>query len=194
MKAARIMLVDNTPTQPVILEQALLDQKLTVVCRVLSTQGLIKNVEVHQPDIIIMNLTSPDQNTLDNMTMLNQHNPKPIILFSGQADSQIISQAVEAGASAYVVDGLKTQRIQPIMDAAIARFNQFQALKTELQKSKDQLADRKVIDQAKGLLMKTKSLNEEQAYHTMRKMAMDQSKPIADIAKNILSVMSLLSP
>ncbi|OUS41286.1 hypothetical protein A9R00_01685 [Oleispira antarctica] len=193
MKAARIMLVDDTPSQSVILEQALLDQELTVVCRAKSAQGLIKNVEVHQPDLIIMDLASLDQDTLDNMTMLNQHNPKPMILFSKNSDSQLISQAVQAGASAYVVDGLESQRIKPIMDAAIARFNEFQALKTELQKTQGQLADRKVIDQAKGLLMKTKSLNEEQAYHTMRKMAMDQSKPIADIAKNILSVMSLLS-
>jgi len=193
MKAARIMLVDDTPSQSVILEQALLDQELSVVCRAKSAQGLIKNVEVHQPDLIIMDLASLDQDTLDNMTMLNQHNPKPMILFSKNSDSQLISQAVQAGASAYVVDGLESQRIKPIMDAAIARFNEFQALKTELQKTQGQLADRKVIDQAKGLLMKTKSLNEEQAYHTMRKMAMDQSKPIADIAKNILSVMSLLS-
>lgn len=193
MKAARIMLVDDTPTQSTILEQALLDQKLTVACRVQSAQGLIKNVELHQPDIIIMVLASPDQDTLDNMAMLNQHNPKPVILFSGQSDSQIISQAVQAGASAYIVDGLNAHRIKPIMDAAIARFNEFQTLRIELQKTQSQLADRKVIDQAKGLLMKTKSLNEEQAYHTMRKMAMDQSKPIADIAKNILSVMSLLS-
>ena len=193
MKAARIMLVDDTPTQSTILEQALLDQKLTVACRVQSAQGLIKNVELHQPDIIIMVLASPDQDTLDNMAMLNQHNPKPVILFSGQSDSQIISQAVKAGASAYIVDGLNAHRIKPIMDAAIARFNEFQTLRIELQKTQSQLADRKVIDQAKGLLMKTKSLNEEQAYHTMRKMAMDQSKPIADIAKNILSVMSLLS-
>ena len=193
MKAARIMLVDDTPSQSVILEQALLAQELMVVCRAKSAQGLIKNVEVHQPDLIIMDLVSLDQDTLDNMTMLNQHNPKPMILFSENADSQLISQAVQAGASAYVVDGLESQRIKPIMDVAIARFNEFQALKMELQKTQGQLADRKVIDQAKGLLMKTKSLNEEQAYHTMRKMAMDQSKPIADIAKNILSVMSLLS-
>lgn len=193
MKAARIMLVDDTPTQSTILEQALLDQKLTVVCRAQSAQGLIKNVELHQPDIIIMVLASPDQDTLDNMAMLKQHNPKPVILFSVQSDSHIISQAVQAGASAYIVDGLNAHRIKPIMDAAIARFNEFQTLRIELQKTQSQLADRKVIDQAKGLLMKTKSLNEEQAYHTMRKMAMDQSKSIADIAKNILSVMSLLS-
>jgi len=188
------MLVDDTPTRSAILEQALLDQGLIVVCRLESAQGLIKNVEVHQPDIIIMDLESPDRDTLENMTVLNQHNPKPVIMFSDEDDSQIIAQAVQAGVSAYIVDGLNPSRVKPIMDVAIARFREYQALKNELKQTRDQLADRKVIDKAKGLLMKTRGLDEEQAYHAMRKMAMDQSKPIVDIAQNILSVMELLTP
>ncbi len=194
MKPARVMLVDDTPTRSAILEQALLDQGLIVVCRLESAQGLIKNVEVHQPDIIIMDLESPDRDTLENMTVLNQHNPKPVIMFSDEDDSQIIAQAVQAGVSAYIVDGLNPSRVKPIMDVAIARFREYQALKNELKQTRDQLADRKVIDKAKGLLMKTRGLDEEQAYHAMRKMAMDQSKPIVDIAQNILSVMELLTP
>lgn len=194
MIPARVMLIDHTPAQSLILEQALLDQGLVVVCRLATAQGLIKNVEVHQPDIIIMLLESPDRDTLDNMTVLSQHNPKPVIIFAADNDSQVISQAIQAGANAYVVDDLNTKRIKPIIDAASARFDEHQALKKELKQAQDQLADRKVIDKAKGLLMKTKGLDEEQAYHAMRKMAMDQSKPLADIAKNILSVMALLSP
>jgi len=194
MNPARVMLVDDTPTRSALLEQALLDQGLTVVCRLESAQGLIKNVEVHQPDIIIMDLESPDRDTLENMTVLNQHNPKPVIMFSDEGDSQIISQAVQAGVSAYIVDGLNPHRVKPILDVAIARFREYQALRKELKQTRDQLADRKIIDKAKGLLMKTKGLDEEQAYHAMRKMAMDQSKPLVDIAQNILSVMELLTP
>ena len=194
MNPARVMLVDDTPTRSALLEQALLDQGLTVVCRLKSAQGLIKNVEVHQPDIIIMDLESPDRDTLENMTVLNQHNPKPVIMFSDEGDSQIISQAVQAGVSAYIVDGLNPHRVKPILDVAIARFREYQALRKELKQTRDQLADRKIIDKAKGLLMKTKGLDEEQAYHAMRKMAMDQSKPLVDIAQNILSVMELLAP
>lgn len=194
MIPARVMLVDDTPTRSAILEQALLDQGLTVVCRLESAQGLIKNVEIHQPDIIIMDLESPDRDTLENMTVLNQHNPKPVIMFSEEGDSKIISQAVQAGVSAYIVDGLNSRRVKPILDVAIARFREYQALKKELKQTRGQLADRKVIDQAKGLLMKTKGLDEAQAYHAMRKMAMDQSKPLAEIAHNIISVMSLISP
>lgn len=194
MNPARVMLVDDTPTRSALLEQALLDQGLTVVCRLESAQGLIKNVEVHQPDVIIMDLKSPDRDTLENMTVLNQHNPKPVIMFSDEGDSQIISQAVQAGVSAYIVDGLNPHRVKPILDVAIARFREYQALRKELKQTRDQLADRKIIDKAKGLLMKTKGLDEEQAYHAMRKMAMDQSKPLVDIAQNILSVMELLTP
>jgi response regulator NasT len=193
MKPASVMLVDDTPTRSAILEQALLDQGFSVVCRLASAQGLIKNVEIHQPDIIIMDLESPDRDTLENMTVLNQHNPKPVIMFSDEGDSQVISQAVQAGVSAYIVDGLNPHRVKPILDVAIARFREYQALRKELQQTQNQLADRKVIDKAKGLLMKTKGLDEEQAYHAMRKMAMDQSKPLVDIAKNILSVMELLT-
>ncbi|MFT4763986.1 MAG: response regulator NasT [Oleispira sp.] len=193
MKPARVMLVDDTPTRSAILEQALLDQGLIVVCRLESAQGLIKNVEVHQPDIIIMDLESPDRDTLENMTVLNQHNPKPVIMFSEEGDSQVISQAIQAGVSAYIVDGLNPHRVKPILDVAIARFREYQALRKELKQTRDQLADRKIIDKAKGLLMKTKGLDEEQAYHAMRKMAMDQSKPLVDIAQNILSVMELLT-
>ncbi|MGK0247620.1 MAG: response regulator NasT [Oleispira sp.] len=193
MKPARVMLVDDTPTRSAILEQALLDQGLIVVCRLESAQGLIKNVEIHQPDIIIMDLESPDRDTLESMTVLNQHNPKPVIMFSDEGDSQIISQAIQAGVSAYIVDGINPRRVKPILDVAIARFREYQALRKELKQTRDQLADRKIIDKAKGLLMKTKGLDEEQAYHTMRKMAMDQGKPLVDIAQNILSVMELLT-
>jgi len=188
------MLVDDTPSQSVILEQALLDQGLMVVCRLENAQGLIKNVEIHQPDIIIMQLESPDRDTLENMAVLNQHNPKPVILFCDDDDSQIITQAVQAGVSAYIVDDLNPNRIKSILAVASARFGEHQALRKELKQSQDQLADRKIIDKAKGLLMKTKGLDEDQAYHAMRKMAMDQSKPLVAIAQNILSVMELLTP
>lgn len=194
MKPARVMLVDDTPTRSAILEQALLDQGLIVVCRLKSAQGLINNVERHQPDIIIMDIESPDRDTLENMTVLNQHNPKPVIMFSEKGDSQIISQAVQAGVSAYIVDGLNPHRVKPILDVAIARFREYQALRKELKQTRDQLADRKIVEKAKGLLMKTKGLDEEQAYNALRKMAMDQSKPLVDVAQNILSVMELLTP
>lgn len=194
MKPDKVMLVADTPIQSIALERALLDEGLVVVYCLESTQGLIKKVESHQPDIIVIALESPDRNTLDNVAALNQYNPKPIILFANDSDSNIIFQATQAGVSAYVVGGPTPNRIKPIIDAAIARFQGLEALKKELQQARNQLADRKTIDKAKGLLMRSKGLDEEQAYHAMRKMAMDQSKPLVDVAQNILSVMALLSP
>ncbi|WP_320820731.1 ANTAR domain-containing response regulator [Thalassolituus sp.] len=189
----KIMLVDDQPARAAILEQALTDAGCTVVARLSSAQGLMKRVEEHQPDAIIIDIESPDRDMLEHMSVLNQHNPKPVIMFSDEDDSSTIEKAIRAGVSAYIVDGLNPKRVKSIMDVAIARFREFQALRGELEKTKNQLADRKLLDEAKSLLMKHKNLNEEEAYHAMRKMAMDRGQRIVDVAKNIISVMNLLN-
>ena len=189
----KIMLVDDQPARAAILEQALTDAGCTVVARLSSAQGLMKRVEEHQPDAIIIDIESPDRDMLEHMSVLNQHNPKPVIMFSDEDDSSTIEKAIRAGVSAYIVDGLNPKRVKSIMDVAIARFREFQALRGELEKTKNQLADRKLLDEAKSLLMKHKNLNEEEAYHAMRKMAMDRGQRMVDVAKNIISVMNLLN-
>ena len=150
LKPATVMLVDDTPTRAALLEQALTDQGLTVVCRLESAQGLMKRVEDHQPDIIIMDLDSPDRDTLENMSVLNQHNPKPIIMFADEDDSQVIEQAVQAGVSAYIVDGINPKRVKTILDVAIARFREYQALKNELRKHEIYLPTAKPLIRPKG--------------------------------------------
>jgi response regulator NasT len=187
------MLVDDQPARAAILEQALTDAGCTVVARLSSAQGLMKRVEEHQPDAIIIDIESPDRDMLEHMSVLNQHNPKPVIMFSDEDDSSTIEKAIRAGVSAYIVDGLNPKRVKSIMDVAVARFREFQALRGELEKTKNQLADRKLLDEAKSLLMKHKNLNEEEAYHAMRKMAMDRGQRMVDVAKNIISVMNLFN-
>jgi len=189
----RIMLVDDQPGRAAMLEQALNDAGCSVIERLESAQGLIKRVEECQPDVIFIDIESPDRDVLEHMSILNQHNPKPVIMFSEEDDSETIEKAMRAGVSAYVVDGLQAGRIKSIMDVAVARFREFQALKTELEKTRNQLADRKILDEAKSLLMKQKNMTEEEAYHAIRKMAMDRSQRMVDVAKNIISVMNLLS-
>ena len=189
----RIMLVDDQPGRAAMLEQALSDAGCSVIERLESAQGLIKRVEECQPDVIFIDIESPDRDVLEHMSILNQHNPKPVIMFSEEDDSETIEKAMRAGVSAYVVDGLQAGRIKSIMDVAVARFREFQALKTELEKTRNQLADRKILDEAKSLLMKQKNMTEEEAYHAIRKMAMDRSQRMVDVAKNIISVMNLLS-
>jgi two-component system, response regulator / RNA-binding antiterminator len=190
---ARIMLVDDQPARAAILEQALIDAGCEVIARLSSAQGLMKRVMEHQPDVIIIDIESPDRDMLEHMTVLNQHNPKPVIMFSDEDDPATIEKAVRAGVSAYVVDGLNPSRVKTIMNVAVARFREFQALRGELEKTRNQLADRRLLDEAKSLLMKHKGMTEEEAYHAMRKMAMDRGQRMVDVAKNFISVMNLLN-
>jgi len=192
-ESARIMLVDDQPARAALLEQALTDAGCSVIARLSSAQGLIKRVEEHQPDVIIIDIESPDRDMLEHMSVLNQHNPKPVIMFSDEDDTSTIEKAMRAGVSAYVIDGLNPGRLKSIMDVAVARFREFQALRSELEKTRNQLADRRLLDEAKSLLMKQKGMSEEEAYHAIRKMAMDRGQRMVDVAKNIISVMDLLS-
>jgi two-component system, response regulator / RNA-binding antiterminator len=124
--------------------------------------------------------------------VLNRDNPHPVVMFAAEGDTDAIERAVRAGVSAYVVDGLNPARVKTILDVAVARFREYQALRRELQETRTQLADRKQIDRAKGLLMKHRDMDEEQAYRAMRKMAMDRGQRLAEVANNIIAVLEML--
>jgi two-component system, response regulator / RNA-binding antiterminator len=188
------MLVDDTPARAAMLEQALTDCGFEVVCRMASAQGLMKQVAEHQPDVVIVDIESPDRDMLEHMTVLNQHLPKPVIMFAEQGDSNTIDRAIRAGVSAYVVDGLNPDRVRSIVDVAVARFREFQALRNELQQTRTRLADRQMIDKAKALLIQHRQMDEDEAYHAMRKLAMDRSQKLVDVANDIVSVLGLLAP
>lgn len=190
----RVMLVDDTPARAAMLEQALTDCGFQVICRMASAQGLMKQVAEHQPDVVIVDIESPDRDMLEHMTVLNQHLPKPVIMFAEQGDSHTIDRAIRAGVSAYVVDGLNPERVRSIVDVAVARFREFQALRNELQQTRTRLADRQVIDKAKALLIQHRQMDEDEAYHAMRKLAMDRSQKLVDVANDIVSVLGLLAP
>jgi len=186
------MLVDDQPARAALLEQALRDNNYTVIARLSSAAGLAFEVARLGPDVIIIDTESPDRDTLENMALLNRDNPRPVVMFAAQGDSSAIERALRAGVSAYVVDGLNPNRVKAIVDVAIARFREYQALRRELEETRTQLADRKLIDRAKGLLMKQRGLDEAQAYKAMRKMAMDRGQRLAEVAGNIIAVLELL--
>ncbi len=186
------MLVDDQPARAALLEQALLDHRYQVIARLSSAEGLAEQVAKLEPDVIIIDIESPDRDTLEHMASLHRENPHPVVMFAEEGDSNSIERAMRAGVSAYIVDGLNPARVKTIVDVAIARFREYQALRRELEETRTQLADRKQIDRAKGLLMKHRNLNEEQAYNAMRKMAMDRSQRLAEVANNIIAVMALL--
>lgn len=188
----RVLVIDKDTARSALLEQALKDQGYEVACRLHDTEGLISRVEQIRPDIIIIELDSPDRDVLAHMATLNSHIPRPVVMFAETGDNQTIQKAIKAGVSAYVVDGMSPDRIQSIMDVAAARFREFQALRCELNDVRSELEDHKQLDQAKRLIMKHQKCTEDKAYSAMRKMAMDQGKSMIQIAKNIISVLDML--
>ena len=127
------------------------------------------------------------------MSILTRDNPKPIIVFAEENDSTMITNAIKAGVSAYVVDGMNANRVKLIIDVAIARFREFHALRQELEQTRTKLEDRKLVDKAKGLLMKHREFSEEEAYHAMRKMAMERNQKMVDVARNVIDVFAVLN-
>lgn len=190
--ALKVLLVDEEPGRAAILERALLDAGYVLVSRLSSADRLVEHVAASQPDIVIVDIDSPDRDCLENMAVLSQSNPKPVIMFSDEDNEEIIAGAIKAGVSAYVADGMNPDRVRPIVQVAVARFREFQALKNELQKTRDQLADRKLIDKAKGLLMKHRNFSEDEAYHAMRKLAMERNQRLVDTARNVIEVFEML--
>jgi response regulator NasT len=153
---------------------------------------LLRDVEQLNPDVIIIDIESPNRDMLENLNKISQFAPKPIVVFSEQqCTNTTINQMVKSGVSAYVVGEVNQTRVKSIIDIAIARFDLFQGLKQELADTKQKLSSQKNIDKAKRLLMETKQLSEIDAYHLIRKIAMDNSQKMDDVAKNILSVASV---
>lgn len=192
MPSLKVMLVDREAGRSAVLEQALSDAGHRVIARVDDSSDLAETVKRLQPDIIIIDSEEPGRDTLEQMREIGRDQPRPIILFSDRRDGEYIQQAVKAGVSAYVVDGLASERVMPIVEVALARFREFQALRRELTEAKTQLADRKIIDKAKGLLMKRRGLSEDAAYQLLRKTAMDRNTRIADVAQLLLSLEEVL--
>lgn len=186
------MLVDRDAGRGAILEQALSDAGHRVIARIAGDADLAAEVKKHQPDIIVIDSEDPGRDTLEYMREIGREQPRPIILFSDKRDGEYIRQAVQAGVSAYVVDGLASERVMPIVEVAVARFREFQALRRELTEAKNQLADRKVIDKAKGLLMERRGLSEDAAYQFLRKIAMDRNTRIGEVARMLLSLEGLV--
>ena len=188
----RIMLVDESPDRAAVLEQALRQQGYDVVASVATGPDLLRSVSRIRPDVIIIDMESPDRDTLEDMQVIHRDLPCPIVMFTHDGDSAKIGEAIRAGVSAYIVDGLDPARIRPIIEVAIARFSQFQALREELYEAQTRLAERKVIERAKGILMQQRALSENEAYQLMRRMAMERNMRIIELARSLITAAELL--
>jgi response regulator NasT len=188
----RVLLVDETFERAALLKRALLDAGCKIAAHVSSSTDLPGLVAELKPDLIILDTESPDRDTLENLCVIRRDQPRPIVMFTHDGDSDKIRAAIRAGVSAYVVDGLKSERLRPIMDAAIARFNEFQAMRTDLEKAECRLTERKEIERAKGILMKQRGWSEDEAYQALRKAAMDKGSRLADVARQLIEITELL--
>ncbi|TXR52131.1 ANTAR domain-containing response regulator [Reinekea thalattae] len=188
--ALNIMLVDDEPGRAAILKEALQSHGHQVIYRSRTTSSIYQMVNAFSPDVIIVDTKAPDRDVLEDLALVSDKNPKPVLVVSEHDDEGIIEQAIKAGASAYVVDGLTEGRLRGVLRTAIARFNEYQALKSELLSARSELQDRKVIEKAKGLLMKHKGIDENESYTTLRNLAMQKNRPLRDVASDIVELFS----
>jgi two-component system, response regulator / RNA-binding antiterminator len=154
--------------------------------------NLTAEVERLQPDVILIDTESPSRDTLENLAVMNKAMPRPVIVFTQEDAQEPMRDALKAGVSAYVVDGLEPKRIKTIVDVARVRFEDTQALRRELDEASRKLSDRKLVDKAKGVLMKARGLDEDAAYHAMRKLAMERSQPLIKVARDIIDMARVL--
>jgi two-component system, response regulator / RNA-binding antiterminator len=191
-KLVKIVIVDESPIRAAILEEGLREAGFRDVERISETHNLLKRVYASDPDIILIDLENPSRDELEQMFQVSRAVRRPVAMFVDQADAASIQASVDAGVSAYIVDGLKKERIKSIVDLCVSRFNAFAKLQRELSRAKSDLEERKTIDRAKGILMKAKHLSEEEAYRLLRKVAMRESKKVAEISQSVITASELL--
>jgi response regulator NasT len=190
--ALRILIIDENRIRAAIIEAGLREAGHDEVTLVHDVLGIARHISLINPDVIVIDLENPNRDMLENMFQLSRAVKRPIAMFVDRSDSASIEAAVDAGVSAYVVDGLRKERIKPILDMAISRFNAFSRMARELEEARGELEDRKVIDRAKGILMKSRGLSEVEAYALLRKTAMNQNRKLAEIAQSLVTAAGLL--
>ena len=188
----KIVIVDESPIRAAILEEGLREAGFTSVAHIREMHSLLARIYALDPDVIVIDLENPSRDVLEQMFQVSRAVRRPVAMFVDQSDTASIQASVDAGVSAYIVDGLKKERLKPILDLCISRFNAFAKLQNELERARSALEDRKVIDRAKGILMRMKGLTEDEAYVLLRSTAMREKKKIGEIAQSVLTASELL--
>jgi two-component system, response regulator / RNA-binding antiterminator len=190
----RVLIVDQNLLRASILEDGLREAGYRDLVVVRDMQNLMRRIIDEEPDVILIDLENPNRDVLEQMFQVSRVVRKPVAMFVDQSDRDAIEAAVDAGVGAYVVDGLRKERVHSIVQMAIGRFKAFEKIRTELDETRQQLLDRKLIDKAKGVLMKQRGLDEEQAYELLRKAAMDGNLRMAQVAQSVITAAGLLRP
>jgi response regulator NasT len=186
-KPLSVVLIDDNPARAEIVESGLRDAGYVLLARLDGTYDLAMRVSVLQPDVIVISIDNPGRDAIEDLRRTTEQQPRPIALFADRSDPATIAAGMEAGVSAYVVKGLTQDRVQPVVDVAVAHFNRYHSMREELERARLSLVERKTVDRAKGLLMEQKGIGEEAAYKLLRKLAMDQNKRIGEVAQDLLT-------
>lgn len=186
----RVLVVDESDERAALLRETLTAAGHEVTASLSSPLELLHAVDALSPDVI--DTESPTRDVLEHVVMVSQSSPRPIVMFSADAGGEAIRDAVRAGVSAYVVDGLDVARVNSIVEVACARFDEFQRLKIELAEANLKLSERKLVERAKGLLMQSRGLTEDEAYHALRKLAMSKKLRLGELAQQVLDAADLL--
>lgn len=189
-----ILIIDENRIRASIIEDGLREAGHDRVAVLHDVNQVARTIQATDPDVIVIDLENPQRDTLEHFFSLSRAVQRPIAMFVDRSDGAMIEKSVEAGVSAYVVDGLRKERIKPILDMAISRFNAFSKLRQELADMRSELEDRKLIDRAKGILMKTRGIGEAEAYALLRSTAMNQNRKLAEIAQSLITAADLLGP
>ncbi|MGO7586896.1 ANTAR domain-containing response regulator [Rhizobium ruizarguesonis] len=187
-----ILVIDENAIRASIIEEGLREAGHVRVTVVHEVNGIARIIETLTPDVIIIDIENPNRDMMEHLFQLTRTVSRPIAMFVDRSDTASIEAAVDAGVSAYIVDGLKKERVKPILDMAVSRFNAFNRLRRELADARSALEERKLIERAKGILMKMRGLSEEEAFALLRQTAMNEKKKMSEIAQSVVTAAGLL--
>jgi two-component system, response regulator / RNA-binding antiterminator len=188
----RVLVVDESPDRAQVLRDALHLAGYKVTATLSSPIALLKTIDELKPEVIVIDTESPSRDVLEHLVVMSQHTPRPVVMFATDGAQEKIREAVRAGVSAYVVGGLDPSRVKTIVEVAVAHFEDFQNLRTQLAQANLKLSERKLVERAKGMLMKARGLDEDAAYALLRKVAMDRKLKIAEVAQQLIASADLL--
>tara|TARA_R110000824_G_scaffold58709_12_gene158468 strand:- start:171 stop:935 length:765 start_codon:yes stop_codon:yes gene_type:complete len=188
----RIAIIDENPVRAAIMEDGLAEVGERDVFVISERNGMAKAIETIDPDVILIDLGNPSRDMLEEYFSVSRAVSRPIAMFVEQSDDDAIAAAIDAGVSAYIVDGLSQRRLKPILDLAVRRFQAFSRLQTELKEARDALSERKVVDKAKKILIRKRGLSEPDAHKLLRDHAMNSNKRMAEVAESIVTAEQLL--
>lgn len=187
----KILLIDEGTSRTEMFTETLNQVGFEVAGRISYEDDILAGMKICEPDLLLIDMESPDQYIFNQLSEINKVNPKPIVFFAEKSEEDVIKKAVKSGVSAFIVDGLTGSRLKPVIELAIARFDEMQSLYEKLAASEVNLEERKTVERAKGIIMSRKKLSEDEAYNSLRTLAMSQNKKLFEIAKNVIEMSEL---